>query len=113
MKQQQILDLIQASQTTIKQDLLQAHPDSKYQLLMLSRSFDLIKHYISEQQQAQQLSRHSLEQYFSLPILDLEEGIRHLAQDLRHQLPSDALTTLQKLNEADLMITHPKLITQK
>ena len=110
MNQQQFLDLIHASQTTIKEDLLAKHPESKYQLLMLSRSFELVKLYLSQQSQYQQDTSKALEAYFQLPILDIEEGIQHLCQDLRHQPQAHTLETLQRLNQADLMISHPKAI---
>ena len=110
MKQQQFLDLIEASQTTIKQELLDKHPESKYQLLMLSRSFDLLKHYITEQYQSEQQSKIALADYFHMPITNLDDGIEHLCEHLRHHIEPHHLELLQQLNRADLKITHPKVI---
>lgn len=110
MNQQQFLDLIQASQTTLKHELMTKHPESKYQLLMLSRSFELVKQYLIQQNQHQKLTADALQNYFQLPISSLEEGLTHLCEDLRQQHQTHALETLQRLNQADLRITNPKAV---
>ena len=110
MKQHQFLDLIAASQTTIKQELLDKHPESKYQLLMLSRSFDLLKHYINQQQQTEKDRKLALEEYFHLPIQHHDAGIEHLCEQLRHHTEPQQLALLNRLNQADLSITHPKVV---
>ena len=43
MNQQKILELIQASQATLKHELMPKHPESRYNLLMLQRSFEIVK----------------------------------------------------------------------
>lgn len=110
MKQQDFLDLILSSQTTIKQDLLPKHAESKYQLLMLQRSFELLRHYLTQQHSYQQERQHALTTYFQMPVEDIEEGIKQLAQELRHEANPKVLKTLRQLNCADLAISHPKVI---
>jgi len=54
MNQSQILQLIDASQATLKHELQVKHPESKYHLLMLQRSFQLLKNYIEVAAQNEQ-----------------------------------------------------------
>lgn len=110
MKQQDFLDLILASQTTLKQELLPKHPESKYQLLMLQRSFDLLAHYIVQAEAYHNENLNALQQYFQMPIEDVQEGIQQLAEELRLQVKSETLNTLRRLNQADLSISHPKVL---
>ena len=110
MKQDDFLALIAASQTTIKQDLLNKHPESKYQLLMLSRSFDLIKQYLLQQDDYDAQNQMILSAYLNEIIANIEEGKVALSQSLRHQYQPESIEALKQLNKADLKITHPKAV---
>ena len=112
MKQQDFLDLIKASQTTIKQDLLPHYPESKYALLMLIRSFDLLREHIVQQESYQHKYQQALTDFFRMPILNIDEGIQTLCKEIREDqdLPVEqVLQTLRHLNQADLSISHPKV----
>lgn len=111
MKQQDFLDLILASQNTIKQELIHKHPESKYQLLMLQRSFDLLRHYIVQADDYEAKNLAALQQYFQMPVNNVQEGIKQLSEDLRTEHNPQVLATLRQLNQADLNISHPKVLT--
>lgn len=109
MNQHDFIALIEASQTTLKQELLNKHPESKYQLLMLTRSFDLLKQYISHAQNYDETYQTALDDYLGSSQA-IATGLDEMCSKLRTEIDENALKTLRTLNQADLKITHPKLL---
>lgn len=108
MNQEKLLMLIQASQDCLKHELIPKHSESKYELLMLLRSFDLLKQYITHAAQQDQSIQATLHEIYGVPITNIEEGLQHLSQDLRQDYQIDWYNYLVKLNRAELAITHPE-----
>ena len=109
MKQQDFIALIEASQTTLKQDLLIKHPESKYQLLMLLRSYELLKQYILQAKQYDHEYTTTLNQCLNSEQ-SITSNLENLVDSLRDNIDPNMLLLLRTLNNADLKITHPKLI---
>lgn len=109
MKQQKFIDLINTSQAIIKTELLPtAH--NKYQLLMIMRSFELLKGYILEKESYTSNVNHLLQQSFELPIADNPEALQLLSRNIREGNQDTKLfTTLEALNNEELKITNPKV----
>ena len=105
MNQQKIMELIHASQTTIKVELMQKHPESKYNLLMLLRSLSIIEKHVrlSAEQQQQQLT--ILADYFKFPVSDAQQGLEQLSKEMRHQQQMPLPEVLKQLNQLDLNLT--------
>lgn len=105
MNQEQILQLIEASQATLKYELQAKYPESKYHFLMLQRSLQILKNYIecSAQQEQQQLEIY--QNYFNFPVDDIEQSTEQLCREMRSQFDLQALTILKQLNQLDLNIT--------
>lgn len=112
MNQQDFIALIQASQTTLKEELLVKHPELKYDLLMLVRSFDLLKNYISKSDDYYKTYQSALNSA-SAKDEDIEQSIAQLCSKLRDEISEEDLSLLRQLNQADLSITHPKLVEKK
>ncbi len=108
MNKEKLLMLIQASQDCLKHELIPKHGDSKYELLMLLRSFNLLQHYLMQSEQQDQSIKDTLHEVYGVPISNIEEGLQHLAQDLRREYQADWYGHLVKLNRAELAITHPE-----
>lgn len=111
MKPQKIVDLINASQGIIKNQLLANSMNNKYDLLMIIRSFDLLKSYI------QQIAHHDhsinelLENALGLPIPDTNQGLKELCQNIRNnQPPENVMALLHSINQQELKITNPKAV---
>ena len=105
MNQAQILQLIDASQTTLKHELQVKHPESKYHLLMLHRSFQILKNYIEVVAQNEQQQLDIYQNYFHFPVNDLEQSTEQLCSDMRKKFDIQALEALEQLNQLDLNIT--------
>ena len=104
MDQQKILELIQASQTTLKQELLPKHTESRYNLLMLQRSFEILKHYVEVQEHIQSKQLEIFQQHFKFPVNDTVQGMEQLCHELRAEFDADTLNVLQQLNQLELDI---------
>lgn len=102
MNQAQILQLIDASQATLKHELQVKHPESKYHLLMLQRSFQLLKNYIEVAVQNEQQRLEIFQNYFHFPVHDPEQGTEQLCAEMAKQSDLQALELLQQLNQLDL-----------
>lgn len=105
MNQTQILQLIEASQATLKNELVSKHPESKYHILMLQRSFQLVKNYIESAAQNEQQQLKILQDYFQFPVQDLEQSTEQLCAEMAKQSDLQALQLLQQLNQLDLNMT--------
>ncbi len=105
MNQAQILQLIDASQTTLKHELQVKHPESKYHLLMLHRSLQILKNYIEVVAQNEQQQLDILQNYFHFSVNDLEQSTEQLCSEMRKQLDIQALEALEQLNQLDLNFT--------
>lgn len=108
MNTEKLLLLIHASQDCIKRQLMPEHSQSKYEYLMLLRSFELLAQYLRQSEQQQQAVQATLQQVYGVPIANLEEGLQHMAQDLRQHYHADWYGYLVKLNQAELTMTHPQ-----
>ena len=104
MNQQKILELIQASQTTLQHELMPKHPESRYNLLMLQRSFEIFKNYIELSGHAQAKQLDLFQQHFQFPIQDAEQSMEQLSQDMRTAFQPDAFAILQQLNELEMSL---------
>ncbi|MFW6699103.1 hypothetical protein ACODTP_16495 [Acinetobacter pittii] len=111
MSEQKIIDLIKASQASIKNELLPQSGNQKYNLLMLMRSLEILQAYIL-QKDISTLHRSGIVQdYFSFPIKDVDEAIQLFISDIREGKQSDqAFEILKALNSEDLKITEPKAV---
>lgn len=109
MKQHKFIDLIETSQTVIKQDLL-PNSDNKYNLLMIMRSFELLKNYILEQETHASNIHQILEPVSDMPIENNEQALALLSQNIREgKKISNLFTVLESLNNEALKITEPKV----
>lgn len=105
MNQEKILQLIEASQATLKHELQLKHPESKYNILMLQRSFQIVKNYIENLAEKQQRQLDLYQDYFQFPVSDLEQSTEQLCTEMRKQFDRQALEMLEQLNQLDLAIT--------
>ena len=105
MNKDYILQLIDASQVTLKQELLVQHPESKYQLLMLHRSFQILRHYIEMGTQNEQQQLQILQDYFQFPIHDVAQSTAQLCVEMQKRSDLQALQVLTQLNQLDLNIS--------
>ena len=112
MNQQDFIALIQASQSTIKEELLLKHPESKYDLLMLVRSFDLLKNYIQQANQHQAIYQDTLKNALG-DDQEIDQSLEQLCAKLRQDICENDLEILRKLNNVDLSISHPKLVNKR
>ncbi len=109
MKQQKFIDLINASQTTIKDELL-PNTYNKYQLLMLMRSFELLKCYVLEEERYNSNTNYLLQQLFEIPIADNEEALKLLSRNIREgNKDTNLVAVLEALNNEELKFTNPKV----
>ena len=104
MNQQKILELIQASQATLKHELMPKHSESRYNLLMLQRSFEIVKNYIESSEYAQTKQLDLFQQHFQFPVQDVEQSMEQLSQDMRTAFQPDAFAILQQLNELEMSL---------
>ena len=104
MNQSQILQLLDAGQATIQQELLSKHPESKYSLLMLQRSLQIVKNYLEVVAQNERRQLDILENYFQFPIDDVEQSQQQLCADMHKQFDRQALQVLHQLNQLELNI---------
>lgn len=110
MKQHAFIDLIETSQTVIKQDLL-PNSDDKYSLLMIMRSFELLKNYILEQETHASNIHKILEPASDMPIENNEQALALLSQNIREgKKISNLFMILESLNNEVLKITDPKVV---
>lgn len=109
MKQQTFIDLIETSQTVIKNELLPTS-DNKYSLLMIMKSFELLKSYLLEQENHASNIHKILEPVSDMPIEDNEQALALLSQNIREgKKISNLSTVLESLNNEVLKITDPKV----
>lgn len=109
MKQQKLIDLINASQATIKTQLLPEATKHKYELLMLIRSFELLKSYILQKDAYLSESRDVLQDQLQMPVADLDEALQALSSDIRlGKVDNNIMPVLQALNQAEFSLTEPK-----
>ncbi|RSO58810.1 hypothetical protein EA756_06385 [Acinetobacter lactucae] len=112
MKQQKILDLINASQALIKSDLLPNSATHKYQLLMLIKTFEILRAYIEQGESLVARENGILQDYFHFPIQNFEDAFAQLCSDLREDVHIENVQQLlQDLNREDLKITEPKKVS--
>lgn len=102
MNQTQILQLIEASQATLKHELQAKHPESKYHLLMLQRSFQILKNYIEVAAQHEQQQLDIYQDYFQFPVSDAEQSNEQLCLSMQKQFDAKAFAVLQQLNQLEL-----------
>ena len=105
MNQSQILQLIAASQEMLRHELQSKHPESKYQLLMLQRSFQILKNYIENARVNEKQQQDIFEQYFHFPVYDIEQSSEQLCAEMRKAYDSQALDILKQLNQLDLNVS--------
>ena len=109
MKQQTFIDLIETSQTVIKNELLPTS-DNKYSLLMVMKSFELLKSYLLEQENHTLSINKILQPVFDAPIVDNQEALALLSHNIREGKQSPNLfAILESLNNEALKITDPKV----
>lgn len=109
MKQQKFIDLINASQAIIKTELLPNNHD-KYQLLMLMKSFELLKCYVIEEENYNSNINYLLQQLFEIPIADNEEALQLLSRNIREgNKDTNLLAILEALNNEELKFTNPRV----
>ncbi|WP_299188738.1 hypothetical protein [uncultured Psychrobacter sp.] len=108
MKQQTFIDLIETSQAVIKNELLPNSSD-KYNLLMLMKSFELVKNYILEQENYAENVNKILQPALDMPFVDNQKALTLLSQNIRDgkQIPN-LFSILESLNDEALKITDPK-----
>lgn len=109
MKQQTFIDLIETSQTVIKDELLPTS-DNKYSLLMVMKSFELLKSYLLEQENHALSINKILQPVFDITIIDNQEALTLLSHNIREgkQVPN-LFAILESLNNEALKITDPKV----
>ena len=109
MKQQTFIDLIETSQAVIKTELLPI-ADNKYNLLMIMKSFELLKSYILEQENCASNINEILQSAFDAPIADNQEALVLLSQNIRaSKQDPNMFNILESLNNEALKITNPKV----
>ena len=109
MKEQKIIDLIRASQAIIKSELLPQMSQNKYELLMLLKSFEILRAYILQQEAFSQHSTGILQDYFHFPIKDAQEAMVQLCSDLREGVQiGNVLELLEALNAEELKVIESK-----
>lgn len=109
MKQDRYIDLINASQATIRNELLSTS-DKKYELLMILKSFELLKGYILEKGAYKFKVNRLLQDLFELPISDNQEALELLCLNIREgKNYSDISSILELLNNEDLKAINSKV----
>lgn len=110
MKEQKIIDLINASQAVIKSELLPQMNQNKYDLLMLLKSFEVLRAYILQKDGFAQRSTGILQDYFHFPIKDDQEAMAQLCSDIREGIHIEhVLELLEELNEEELKLIESKV----
>lgn len=110
MKEQKIIDLINASRAIIKSELLPQMNQNKYDLLMLLKSFEILRAYILKKEGFAQRSTGILQDYFHFPITDAQDAMAHLCSDLREGVQIDnVLELLEALNTEELNVIESKV----
>lgn len=105
MNQAQILQLIEASQAMLRHELQTKHPESKYQLLMLQRSFQILKNHIENARSNEIMKQEVYEDYFKFPVSNIQQSDELLCAEMRKNYDSQALGILKKLNQLDLNVS--------
>ena len=109
MKKQKILDVINASQTLIKSDLLPNSATHKYELLMLIKSFEILRAYIEQGEGLVAREKGILQDYFHFPIQNFEDAFAQFCTDLREDVYIENVQQLlHDLNREELKITESK-----
>ena len=109
MKEQKIIDLINASQAVIKSELLPQINQNKYELLMLLKSFEILRAYILNKEGFSQHSTGILQDYFHFPIKDAQEALVQLCSDLRENVQIDnVLELLEAMNTEEMKLVESK-----
>ncbi len=109
MKAQKIIDVINASQAVIKSELLVNTTTHRYELLMLNKSFEILRSYIEQGEGLVAREKGILQDYFQFPIYNFEDALAQLCTDIRDGVHIDNLQQLlQDLNKEELKITEPK-----
>lgn len=105
MNQQKILELIHASQSTLKHELLVKYPEAKYDVLMLLKSMSIIEKYMIQAQSQEQEKLELLKNYFKFPVENLDHSMQQLCAEIRTDFDFNTLEVLKQLNQLDLKIT--------
>lgn len=109
MKKDKYIELINASQATIRDELLSTS-NKKYELLMILRTFELLKGYILEKEAYKLKVNKLLQDFFQLPISDNEEALELLCLNIREGGGySDMFSILELLNNEDLKAINSKV----
>ncbi|WP_104503872.1 MULTISPECIES: hypothetical protein [Acinetobacter] len=104
MNQERIIQLIEAGQSLLKHELQLKHPESKYSLLMLQRSFQILKNYIESQSEQEQKQLDIYQNYFHFPITNAVQSADQLCVEMRENFDMQALAVLEQLNQLELEI---------
>ncbi|MEG0652503.1 MAG: hypothetical protein RR479_09800 [Acinetobacter sp.] len=111
MKPQKIIDVINASQAIIKSELLANTTTQKYELLMLNKSFEILRAYIEQGEGLLAREKGILQDYFQFPIHNFEDALAQLCSDIRDDAHIENVQQLlQDLNKEELKITEPKRV---
>ncbi|MFC3901351.1 hypothetical protein SAMN05421749_1013 [Acinetobacter marinus] len=109
MHAEKIIELINASQASIKSELLPNTSTHQYQLQMLIKSFEILKQYITHGSTLAMSEKKALERYFQFPIDNIDDARAQLCMDIREGSPIENIHVLLKsLNENELNITESK-----
>lgn len=107
MNQHKILELIQASQATLKHELMPKHPESRYDILMLQRSFEILKNYIAVQEELKAKQLEIFQSHFKFPVDDTAQSVEQLCRELRQKCDMESLVVLNQLNQLELDVVAP------